>query len=147
MSDASRGRRGSSKPKGRSAVRWVAALAVLAWLAIGGVGGPLVGRLSEVATNDNANFLPPSAESTSVSKVVERTTDTQTLPYLIVVERQDGLTPADLAAIETYVAGIPGLELSDPTRTVGEFLQAPPTAAIPSQDRKAALIPVAFLAD
>ncbi len=65
--------------------------------AIGGVGGPLVGRLSEVATNDNANFLPPSAESTSVSKLVGRTTDTQTLPYLVVVERPSGLTPADLA--------------------------------------------------
>ncbi len=80
------------RPRGRRAVRWVAALAVLAWLAIGGVGGPLVGRLSEVATNDNANFLPPSAESTSVSKLVGRTTDTQTLPYLVVVERPSGLT-------------------------------------------------------
>ncbi|MGO4360026.1 MMPL family transporter [Terrabacter sp. 2TAF16] len=147
MSDASAGRHGSSRPKGRAAVRWVAALAVLAWLAIGGVGGPLVGRLSEVATNDNANFLPPSAESTSVSKLVGRTTDTQTLPYLVVVERQGGLTPADLAAVQRYVDGIPGLKLADPGRTVGEFLQSPPTLAIPSQDKQAALVPVAFLAD
>ena len=128
-------------------MRWVAALAVLAWLAIGGVGGPLVGRLSEVATNDNANFLPPSAESTSVSKLVGRTTDTQTLPYLVIVERTSGLTPADLQAVQTWVAGIPDLKLADPTRTVGEFLQAPPTAAIPSQDKQAALVPVAFLTD
>src|SRR4051794_21932109 len=60
MTGDTQGRPRSTRPKGRSAVRWVAALAVLAWLAIGGVGGPLVGRLSEVATNDNANFLPPS---------------------------------------------------------------------------------------
>ena len=52
-----------------------------------------------------------------------------------------------LQAIQAWVAGIPGLKLSDPTRTVGEFLQAPPTAAIPSQDKQAALVPVAFLAD
>lgn len=147
MGEASRGSRDRTRPKGRAAVRWVAALAVLAWLAIGGVGGPLVGRLSEVATNDNGNFLPPAAESTSVSKLVQRTSDTKTLPYLVVVERPSGLTPADLAAVEKYVAGIPGLRLADPSRSVGEFLQAPPRAAIPSQDKQAVLIPVSFLAD
>lgn len=147
MSDAAGGGRGPKTPKGRAAVRWVAALGVLVWLAVGGVGGPLVGRLSEVATNDNATFLPPSAESTAVSRLVERTTDTQTLPYLVVVERTSGLTPSDLQAVQAYVGDIPGLTLADPTRTVGEFLEAPPVAAIPSRDQQAALIPVAFVAD
>jgi RND superfamily putative drug exporter len=132
----------------RRGVRWVALLAVLAWLGIGGVGGPLVGRLSEVQTNDNANFLPASAESTAVNEFVQRTTDTQTLPYLIVLEKTSGLTPADLQAVQAYVAAIPNLTLAeDRSRTVGEFLEAPPQAAIPSQDQQAALIPVAFLAD
>ena len=131
----------------RRGVRWVALLAVLAWLAIGGVGGPLVGRLSEVQTNDNANFLPASAESTAVNEFVQKTTDTQTLPYLIVLEKTSGLTPADLQAVQAYVAAIPNLTLAeDRSRTVGEFLEAPPRAAIPSQDQQAALIPVAFLA-
>jgi RND superfamily putative drug exporter len=131
----------------RRGVRWVALLAVLAWLAIGGVGGPLVGRLSEVQTNDNANFLPASAESTAVNEFVQKTTDTQTLPYLIVLEKTSGLTPADLQAVQAYVAAIPNLTLAeDRSRTVGEFLEAPPQAAIPSQDQQAALIPVAFLA-
>jgi RND superfamily putative drug exporter len=132
----------------RRGVRWIALLAVLAWLAIGGVGGPLVGRLSEVQTNDNANFLPASAESTAVNEFVQKTTDTQTLPYLIVLEKTSGLTPADLQAVQAYVAAIPNLTLAeDRSRTVGEFLEAPPQAAIPSQDQQAALIPVAFLAD
>jgi RND superfamily putative drug exporter len=132
----------------RRGVRWVALLAVLAWLAIGAVGGPLVGRLSEVQTNDNANFLPASAESTAVNEFVQKTTDTQTLPYLIVLEKTSGLTPADLQAVQAYVAAIPNLALAeDRSRTVGEFLEAPPRAAIPSQDQQAALIPVAFLAD
>jgi len=131
----------------RRGVRWVALLAVLAWLAIGGVGGPLVGRLSEVQTNDNTNFLPASAESTAVNEFVQKTTDTQTLPYLIVLEKTSGLTPADLQAVQAYVAAIPNLTLAeDRSRTVGEFLEAPPQAAIPSQDQQAALIPVAFLA-
>jgi RND superfamily putative drug exporter len=140
--------RRQAAPYGRRAFRWVAALVVLGWLALGGVGGPLVGRLSEVQTNDNANFLPASAESTEVSNFVQKTTDTQTLPYLVVVERTSGLTPADLQAVQAYVAGIPKLTLpADSSRTVVEFLQAPPQTAIPSQDRQAVLVPVAFLLD
>jgi putative drug exporter of the RND superfamily len=132
----------------RRGVRWVALLAVLAWLAIGAVGGPLVGRLSEVQTNDNANFLPASAESTAVNEFVQKTTDTQTLPYLVVVEKTSGLTPADRQAVQAYVASIPNLTFEeDRSRTIGEFLEAPPQAAIPSQDQQAVLIPVAFLAD
>jgi RND superfamily putative drug exporter len=132
----------------RRGVRWVALLAVLAWLAIGGIGGPLVGRLSEVQTNDNANFLPASAESTAVNEFVQKTTDTQSLPYLLVVEKPGGLTPADLQTVQGFVASIPNLPLAeDPSRTVGPFLQTPPQAAIPSQDRQAVLIPVSFLAD
>ncbi len=137
----------SPRPRGRRAVRWVAALAVLVWLAIGGVGGPLVGQLSDVATNDNANFLPPSAESTGVSRVVTQMTDTATLPYLVVVERPGGLTPADQQAIASFVSQIPSIPLSDPSQTVGDFLEAPPRAAIPSEDGAASLIPVSFVAD
>src|SRR3954469_23234773 len=99
-------------------VRWVALLMVLAWLAIGAIGGPLVGRLSEVQTNDNANFLPASAESTAVNAFVQKTTDTQSLPYLVVVEKPNGLTPADLQAVQAYVAAIPNLTFAeDPSRT------------------------------
>ncbi|GAA5025581.1 MMPL family transporter [Terrabacter aeriphilus] len=137
----------SARRAGGRWVRWVAALVVLLWLGVGGTGGPLVGRLSEVATNDNANFLPPSAESTAVSKVVERSTDTQTLPYLVVVERASGLTAADRTAVQAFVTRIPDLPLAGSSRTVGEFLQSPPQGAIPSEDGKAALVLVAFVAD
>lgn len=39
---------------------------IAVWLVIGGVLGPYAGRLGEVATNDQAAFLPRSAESTEV---------------------------------------------------------------------------------
>ena len=131
------------RPPGRRTVRWVAAAVVLLWLALGGVGGQLVGRLSEVQSNDNASFLPPSAESTLVNTFVTKATDTQTLPYLVVIERPSGLKPADLTAVQAYVSGIPGLPLAaDRSRTVGEFLQAPPSAGIPSEDKQAMLVPV-----
>ncbi len=124
-------------------MRWVAAVVVLLWLALGGVGGQLVGRLSEVQSNDNASFLPASAESTLVNTFVAKATDTQTLPYLVVIERPSGLTPADLTAVRAYVNGIPGLPLAaDRSRTVGEFLQAAPSGGIPSQDKQAVLVAV-----
>ncbi len=39
----------------------------IGWLLIGSAVGPLSGKLSEVQTNDNASFLPASAESTLVA--------------------------------------------------------------------------------
>jgi RND superfamily putative drug exporter len=90
-------------------VRWVALLMVLAWVAVGAIGGPLVGRLSEVQTNDNANFLPASAESTSVNAFVQQTTDTESLPYLVVVEKTSGLSADDLQKVQAYVASVPTL--------------------------------------
>ena len=41
---------------------------ILVWLAIAGVGGPTFGKISSVSTNDQAGFLPASAESTAVSR-------------------------------------------------------------------------------
>ena len=46
---------------------WVWPLVVvLVWIVVGGPLGSFAGRLSEVQTNDNAAFLPQSAESTEV---------------------------------------------------------------------------------
>ncbi len=47
--------------------RWlVPVVLLLIWLGIGGTLGPYAGKLGEVATNDQAAFLPRSAESTRV---------------------------------------------------------------------------------
>ena len=127
-------------------VRWLAAVVLLAWFALAGAGGPLVGRLSEVQKNDNASFLPASAESTAVNAFTQRADDTRLIPYLVVIERTAGLTPDDLTAVAAYVNGIPALTLpADPARTLGPYLVAPPQGALPSQDRQALLLPVQLL--
>ncbi|MGZ4776605.1 MAG: MMPL family transporter [Oryzihumus sp.] len=133
-----------AKAPGRTrAVRLVAVLlVVLAWFAIGSVGGPLVGKLSEVQKNDNASFLPKSAESTEVQKLAGKFTDTSTLPYFVVVERPGGLKPADQAAVQQFIAGIPDLTFAGKGRTLGEYLKETPRFAVPSQDRQALLVPV-----
>jgi RND superfamily putative drug exporter len=82
--------------------RWAigAAIAVvLGWLALGGVVGPLSGKLSEVATNDNASFLPADAEATKAQELAAGFVDQETTPALVVYERVGGLTEADKAKI------------------------------------------------
>jgi putative drug exporter of the RND superfamily len=124
-------------------LRLVALVVVLfAWLGLAGVGGPLVGRLSEVQKNDNASFLPKTAESTEVSRLASKFSSTNTLPYFVVIERPTGLKPTDAAAVKKFIAGIPSLPFEIKGYTMGPYLAAPPAAAIPSADGKALLVPV-----
>ena len=149
-SDASPSGRHRSAPAGstRRPVRWVALVAVLVWFGIAAIGGPLVGRLSEVQQNDSSGFLPKSAESTRVADFTARLSDTTTLPYLVVIARTGGLGAADAGAVANWVGGIPALTLpSDRSRTVGEFLSVAPRAAVPSADRAAFLVPVTIVRD
>ena len=133
-----------SKPAGRTRLTRiiVTLLVVFAWLGLAGVGGPLVGRLSEVQKNDNASFLPKSAESTEVSTLAAKFTSTDSLPYFVVIERASGLTPSDLAAVKEFTAGISSLPFEIEGYTLGPYLAAPPAQAVPSQDGKALLVPV-----
>ncbi|MFF3203631.1 MMPL family transporter [Streptomyces sp. NPDC002962] len=65
--------------------RWlVPVLLVAVWLGVGGVLGPYAGRLGEVATNDQAAFLPRSAESTEVIAAQRAFRQNETLPAIVV---------------------------------------------------------------
>ena len=120
---------------------------LLAWLVVAGLGGTAQGKLSGVQSNDNSTFLPKSAESTLVSEAVAQLNESDTLPYLVVVERADGgtLTPEDLQAVAEFAQGVPDLPLPElgGGATLGDYLvgDAAPTP-IPSQDGKAALVTV-----
>jgi len=112
-------------------LRWtLPALLVAVWLVIGGFGGPLQGKLSEVQKNDNASFLPASAEATEVIELRKRFAEKESLPALVVFERVGGLTPEDFTAIGQRAAALADFaDLSDRV--------SPP---IPSADREAAQI-------
>ncbi|MER5198437.1 MMPL family transporter [Streptomyces sp. NPDC002755] len=80
--------------------RWlVPVLLVAVWLGVGGVLGPYAGRLGEVATNDQAAFLPRSAESTEVIAAQRAFRQNETLPA-IVVWTQDAEAATGGTAIE-----------------------------------------------
>ena len=104
------------------------ALVVVVWFGISGVGGPLFGQLASVQENDNASFLPASAESTEVVRRLEAFADrgaASTLPVTVAFERADGapLTPADLAAIASSIQR--AVAASEVAKTIAEVDVAP----------------------
>ncbi|MBP2476513.1 RND superfamily putative drug exporter [Crossiella equi] len=79
------------------------AIALVLWVLVGAVGLPDLGRLSQVQRNDNASFLPASAEATRAADEQERFSAADVLPGVLVFERADGLRPEDQAAIAKAV--------------------------------------------
>lgn len=83
-----------------------AVIAVVAWLGIGGVLGPVSGKLADVQKNRNEEFLPANAESTRAGEILDRFRDGEVgeLPLTVVFEKESGaLTDADKAAIDEGV--------------------------------------------
>ncbi len=110
---------------------------VLLWLGIGGPLGSFQGRLASVAENDNAAFLPVTAESTKVNKLQPRFAEAAIIPAVVIYERASGITPADIGAAEDDVAALVDLD-----GLVGGV--SPP---IPSQDGQALQVIVPLDAD
>lgn len=111
------------------------ALLIVGWLALAGFGGPKFGTISDVATNDQATFLPASAESTKVSELLPEFAGSDDVPAIVIVARDGGLTDADrdfLAEAADEIAGI---------ATVGDGI----SPVLPSEDGDAAqlIVPIA----
>ncbi|WP_417198937.1 MMPL family transporter [Streptomyces stelliscabiei] len=94
----------------RRARRLVPLLLIAVWLVVGGVLGPYAGRLGEVATNDQAAFLPRSAESTEVIAAQRAFRQDETL-VAIVVWTGEGLSERHAAADRALSSldGTPGV--------------------------------------
>ncbi len=108
--------------------RWVLpAILVFLWLFLGGPLGSFQGQLASVAENDNAAFLPTTAESTKVNELQPRFADAAIIPAIVLYERVSGITQEDISAAEDDVA-----QISDLNGLVGPI---PPP--IPSEDGQA----------
>ena len=108
-------------------------LVVLLWLFVGGPLGSFAGRLAEVQENDNAAFLPQSAESTEVLDTLVGFQEEETLPVTVVFERSGGLTPEDQQAIA---------DLSEELADVDNVASGGVGQPIPSEDGEAAQVVV-----
>ncbi|MFD9937334.1 MMPL family transporter [Streptomyces massasporeus] len=112
----------------RRARRLVALVLLLVWLGVGGTLGPYAGKLGEVATNDQAAFLPQSAESTRVLEARAAFDQSETVPAIVVWTAGGARFTEDRQAEATRavaaLAGKPGV--------VGR-----PSPALLSDDREA----------
>ncbi|MFE2884722.1 MMPL family transporter [Streptomyces sp. NPDC059272] len=90
--------------------RWLVPLVLLfVWLGAGATLGPYAGKLGEVATNDQAAFLPQSAESTRVLKAREAFDQSETLPAIVIwTAHGDRITKAQQTAATRAVGALAG---------------------------------------
>lgn len=127
---------------------WLAIAVAIGWLMISSWAGPLAGQLSQVQENDNAAFLPSSAESTLVAEEQAQFADSTAIPLLVVVSKPDGgqFAAADQQAIGQLIQQIPNLQVPDGDQ-VSAYLDPVPLIPIPSEDGDAVLINVAVNGD
>ncbi|MFF8562030.1 MMPL family transporter [Streptomyces albidoflavus] len=119
----------SAARKGRTARILIPLVLLIAWLGVGGTLGPYAGKLGEVATNDQAAFLPQSAESTRVSEEQKAFSADEALPALVVWTAKDGgRLPADAREAATRTLA----SLADTGFTAGR-----PSPALASEDGEA----------
>ncbi len=89
---------------------WAFVAGALALFILGGTGGSYEGKLGDVQKNDNAAYLPPSAESTKVDKAAQQFNPVGTIPGFLVYHRDSGLTDADRAKITADVGKLRALK-------------------------------------
>jgi RND superfamily putative drug exporter len=74
---------------------------VVVWFVIAGLGGPTFGKISEVSTNDQAGFLPASAQSTEVNEWQSKFNDSENIPAIVLFNKQSGeITDAEKTEFE-----------------------------------------------
>ncbi|WP_137228346.1 MMPL family transporter [Streptomyces sp. BPSDS2] len=111
----------------RSVRRLIPVVLLLAWLCIGGGLGPYAGKLGEVATNDQAAFLPQNAESTQVIEAQKAFQQNETLPVILVWTSAEKDAPVDDGQREAATGALASL-------AGGEGVVGTPSPALPSED-------------
>ncbi|MGY1604018.1 MMPL family transporter [Geodermatophilus sp. SYSU D00815] len=114
-------------------LRWLLPLlVVLVWLGGAAPLGSLSGKLTGLQENDNAAFLPDSAESTRVTELQQAFAATEAIPAVLLWESTDG--PVDEAAL-----GAIAERLSAATRVAedADALAGEASPPIPSEDGEA----------
>ena len=126
--------RSASHTRHRRSNRWILpAVVVIIWLVMGFLGGPFAGKLASVQENNNAAFLPKTVESTLAQKEYTKFVGSESVPAILVFERNGGLTSGDRRAIAALTADVKKVKHVDAQGVVGP---------IPSKDGVAAQVVV-----
>ena len=137
-----------NKSTGRKAL-WFAVLSIIVWLSIGGFSGTAFSKISTVQKNDNASFLPDSAESTVANRVIAKFSpqSSNSLPTLLLFIGDLNPTKNPLAfnEVNSFVANLGSKVLPESGKPLSAYLiPGAPIVAIPSQDGKAAIVNLQF---
>lgn len=110
--------------------RYITALLLLFIAAIA-IAGPYSGKLADVQTNDNLQFLPESAEATKVAKIQAASQASGEIPALILITEtnQQTLNPKNIPTITKNI--------NEQTNKIKHVSTV--TGPIPSEDQKALL--------
>lgn len=94
-----------------AAWRWIIIVVITAaWLAASGVGGSFFGRLGEVQSQSNADFLPASAESTRALEAQAAFSDEVGPPAILVFTSDAPLPEGTVEALRQRVAALADLD-------------------------------------
>ncbi|WP_353648980.1 MMPL family transporter [Nakamurella sp. A5-74] len=119
------------------------------WLAVSGIGGPKIGQLSQVQSNNSTSFLPASAESVRAATQAAEFSPAKTIPAFVLFS-SDGVASAEqLTAWNAAAAALGAAPVTADGATLGTITDYLPDGAkivpIPSQDGAAilAVVPLA----
>lgn len=103
------------KKPARLPSKWIRVLIpsvlIVVWFALAGIGGPYFGKISQVASNDQASFLPKSAESTKVNEQIGKFQSDDAIPAVIVFANDDKkLDDSQLDAIKKATTDLKSLD-------------------------------------
>ncbi|WKD36775.1 MMPL family transporter [Streptomyces xanthophaeus] len=117
--------------------RWLLpVLLLVVWLGVGGTLGSYAGKLGEVSTNDQAAFLPRSAESTRVAQAQGAFRQEESVPAVVLwtADGATGVTPAATASAQAALAAL----------KARPWIAGPPSPLVASRDGRAlqAVVPL-----
>ncbi|MFA7762958.1 MMPL family transporter [Streptomyces sp. NRRL S-448] len=117
--------------------RWLLPVLLLVlWLGVGGTLGSYAGKLGEVSTNDQAAFLPRSAESTRAAQAQGAFRREESLPAVVLwtADGAGGVTPATTASAQAALAVL----------EERSWIAGPPSPVVASRDGRAlqAVVPL-----
>lgn len=78
----------------------IPAVLIVVWLGVGSAGGKMFSEINDVASNDRADQLPASAESTKVAQLQREFRASDAIPAIMVLQRDGGLTDADHGLVD-----------------------------------------------
>ncbi|MEI7759122.1 MAG: efflux RND transporter permease subunit [bacterium] len=86
---------------------------LLVWFIISGIGGPVFGKLADVSSNDQVNFLPASADSTKVQNVIAKYQSSKSVPAIVVITSNSKIGTSQLIhyqALDPKITSIKGVQ-------------------------------------